>query len=177
MSYSSVRLISAGTPPVSLAEAKLNLRVDTDADDDVVQRCIESATSYVEAISSVSLSVSSYEIRYDRFPMGEFELPVGPLESLDSISYLDANHDVQTVPPAGYYADLESNPPRVVPLDSWPTAADLPGAVQVSATTAATGSVVLIQAVYLLLGHWYENREEVIVGTISGEIADRVPRI
>jgi len=63
--------------------------------------------------------------------------------------------------------------PRIVITDSWPATYDKINAVEIiySAGYGAAGSNVpkpLKQAMYLILGHLYENREQ--VGDIQHEI-------
>jgi hypothetical protein len=67
------------------------------------------------------------------------KLPLVAALSVQSITYLDLNGDIQTLSPLTYYTDLSSEPARIVPLPGlyWPyTMTYLPGSVTVLYTAA-----------------------------------------
>jgi uncharacterized phiE125 gp8 family phage protein len=73
---------------------------------------------------------------------------------------------------AQWEADLTGNVPRIAPRNgfAWPTPAKKLGAVQVEFVAGYGGPELVpqpvMQAMRLLVGHWYENREAVNVGNI-----------
>lgn len=115
---------------------------------------------------------------YDRIAI---RLPRPSCISVDSITYLDLSGTRQTLDPSAYYVDNTSEPARIVPFAGsyWPyTQEFLPGSVTVSYTagsytsgTFGTGGFgegaegvstmppSIIQAILLMTGHLYENRE------------------
>jgi hypothetical protein len=56
----------------------------------------------------------------------------------------------------------------------WPQVYARMDAVQVEYVAGATSAALiprpLVQAVALLVGHWYNQREDVVIGTISGAV-------
>jgi hypothetical protein len=100
-----------------------------------------------------------------------------PLIAVSSISYYDAAGVQQTLT-AGtdYGVDATSCPGRVFPAPgtNWPATQDRPGAVLVTYTAGyATQNAIpatMLQAMRLLIGHWFENREAVTLQTNSAEL-------
>lgn len=99
-------------------------------------------------------------------------LPVPRLQSITSITYLDGFGNQQTVDPSTYTADTRSEPARVMPVNGslWPfPPVYTPGSVVVTFVAGSYGDGALtntcpralMQAILLLVGHWYINREAV----------------
>lgn len=166
---------SSGTPasssePVSLAEAKLHLRVDHDDEDDLIQGLIEAAREKAETFTRRRLLETTEILELDRFPLGggAIKLPWTPLVSVTSITYLDADGDSQTLDSASYrvVADKVSASIALEYDYSWPGTRAVPAAVRVTyvAGFGASASDVpraIRQGMLLLIAHWYENREAV----------------
>lgn len=100
-------------------------------------------------------------------------LPRSPLIAVTSIQYTATDLSTQTMDPSTYLVDSLSEPPRLSPPAGafWPATVWKMGAVQVTFQAGyATADLVpeeLIDAIYLLLGHRYENREAVTQGTMT----------
>jgi uncharacterized phiE125 gp8 family phage protein len=97
-------------------------------------------------------------------------LPMPRLVSVTSITYLDTTGTLQTLDPSTYNVDTASEPARIVPAINltWPTTDYyIPGSVKVTYVAGSYGDGVetdtcpasIRQAILLLLGHWYGNRE------------------
>jgi hypothetical protein len=105
------------------------------------------------------------------------QIPRPPLQSVASIKYYDASDVETTLDTSVYYVDTVSAPGRIVLRTDqrWPTT-PLRAAngivVQYTAgwTSAATVPLTIKQAILLLIGHWYENREASTVGAVSRAI-------
>jgi uncharacterized phiE125 gp8 family phage protein len=157
--------------PVSLAEAKAHLRVDTADDDALIQALIVAAREHVEHITRRALITQSWDLILDAFPAGEIVMPRPPLQSVTSITYRLQDGTAVTLDPANYVVDAKSEPGRVVlvPGKSWPSEELYPASSVVIRYTAGYGDpgavpVAIKQAILLLVGHWYENREAAAVG-------------
>lgn len=157
--------------PVPLAEAKAHLRVDTADDDALIQALIVAAREHVEHIIRRALVTQTWDLILDAFPADEIMLPRPPLQSVSSITYRLQDGTVVTLDPANYVVDTKSEPGRVVlaPGRSWPSdPLYAAGAVTVRYVAGygdpAAVPVAIKQAILLLVGHWYENREAVAVG-------------
>ncbi len=105
-------------------------------------------------------------------------MPRPPLISVSSIKYLDLDGTETTVATSVYRVDADSEPGRIT-LDynqTWPTdKRDVTNSVIIEHTAgygASTSAVPedIRHAILMLIGHWYENREALLVGTIAKPI-------
>lgn len=189
---------AAAEDPVTLDEAKLHLRVDSDitTDDGLIVGLIKAATRAVEREIGQALVTRTLLASYDAFPWvgrnyishreafllaggrsGEFLLPYPPLQSVSSITYTDTAGASQTLNTSTYQVDTESMPGRVVPAYGtfWPVSRlETPNAVQILyvAGWGAPDAVPedIRSAILMTIGHWWMNRESVITGTIATEV-------
>lgn len=160
--------------PVTSTEAKLHLKVDHTTDDTLITILIQAAREAVEQHTNRSLITQTRTIKMDTFPISDtISLPNGPLSSVTSVKYYDTSEVQQTLSSTLYWTDSTSNIPRIVVKTSWPAIYDMPNAVEIVYITGygASGSSVpqpLKQAILLIIGHLYENREQ--VGDIKYEL-------
>lgn len=100
------------------------------------------------------------------------ELPHPRLVSVTSIVYTDSNGVEQTMPTDNYLVDTSSTPGRITPAPGmiWPwTNLNRPGNVKITFVAGSYGDGVetntcpqtIVQAMLLLIGAWYQNRESV----------------
>lgn len=168
----TLKLITApATEPVTASEAKSHLRVDTTADDTLIGTLITAARQHVENHLRRALITQTWELVMDAFPAGDvIRLPRPPLVSVTSIKYTDVAGSESTFSSAAYVVDTDSTKGRVVLKsgESWPsdTLAAANG-VRVR-YVAGYGSAAAVpnpirQAILLLIGTLYENRESVLV--------------
>jgi len=166
--------------PVTLTEAKTHLRVDVTDDDVLITSLIASARQYVEQIARRALVTQTWRLSIQEFPAsGVIILPKPPLQSVTSITYTDITGTTSTVDSNTYTVDTDSEPGRVVLKygESWPSAS-LANTNPVQVTfVAGYGAPSAVpeywkQAILLLVGHWYENREGVAV---TGAIPKEMP--
>lgn len=163
--------------PITLAQVKTRLRIDGNADDADLGLMIAAARSHVESMVSLSLVLSVWNLKIDSFPTersGRIRLPFGPVNSISAFTYVDSGGVTRTL--STYQLIDEDGSASVYPSPGgvWPETQTGKFA-SVSITYAAgTWSIPidpdLIQAILMLIAHWYANRETVIVGTISKEI-------
>lgn len=148
---------------VDVAAARRQCRVDHHDEDSVLSGYIDAATETVERDSHCWLRAATVRLQLDRFPCsGVIELPRGPVNAVSSITYVDTNGSTQTWSSSEYIADTESKPGRIAPAHgySWPSAREQFGSVRVLHTVGySTPPEAAVQAILLLVGHWYDNRE------------------
>ncbi len=100
------------------------------------------------------------------------KLPVPRLQSIGSVTYQDGYGNQQIIDPSAYVVDARSEPARITPTNgtNWPyPPAYTPGSVVVTFDAGSYGDGVttntcprsICQAILLLVGHWYVNREAV----------------
>lgn len=147
--------------PLTLAEAKLHLRVDHVEEDAYITALITAARLNCEQRTGLSVCSKTYSAYADSFP-AEIELPNPITSSVVGIAYLDADGSLQTLDPAQYQVDIASHPARIRPVDQWPATAERMNAVQVSYVSgfASAGQVPtpLKQWMLLAIGDMYEHR-------------------
>lgn len=172
-----LKLSSApGAEPLSAAEAKAHLRVDHSDDDTYISTLIKAARHYIEQVTNRALITQTWIAYLDDF-LPVIQLPKPELISVTGITYVDTDGTTQNLGTSIYTVDTDSLPGRVYEAynQSWPTVRDIPKAVAITYTAgygAASTNVPepILQASKILVAHWYENREPVIVGTIASPV-------
>lgn len=116
--------------PVSLAEAKLNLRIDGNEQDTMIEAWLHGITAHAEHVTGRSFINQTWRVTLDAFP-DAIELPV-PVSSV-TVKFLDEAGIEQTLDPADYLVDSASEPGYAVPNvgKAWPTTYDRINAVNV----------------------------------------------
>lgn len=157
--------------PITLYQAKQHLRVDTAAEDALINGLIAAARAWAEEYSGRALITQTLELVLECFPHEVIRLPRQPSQDIVSITYTDQNGDTQVIPPDDYRIDTASVFHNVRPAHgkSWPSVRNGPGAVRIRyiAGFGNTGSAVpphYIQAMLLVIGRYYVMREDVVVG-------------
>jgi uncharacterized phiE125 gp8 family phage protein len=164
--------------PVTLTEAKAQCRVDITDDDTFLTDLIGRARETIEKMNWRAFLTQTIELWLEEWPHDdEIELPAPPLQSVTSIVYYDVDDVAHTLSATVYFVDVISEPGQVhlKHNQTWPilTLRDYNAiCVTYKAGWAAAADVPksIKQAVLLLVGHWYENREASIVGAIAREI-------
>lgn len=178
---SALEVVTAASKPVlSTDEAKLHLRVDVSDDDMLIDAFVSAATAHAEQYMRRALISRTYRYWLDGWPSdGVIWLPMPPLRSVSSITYYDEDDADYTLATSEYYVDAVSMPGRVMLRrdGSWPSVT----------LRVANGVAVLFEAGYgtaasdvpedvrnairLLVGHFYENREAVVsTGAVPKEL-------
>lgn len=171
---------AAAVSSVSLLEAKNHLRVDISDDDSYIVNLVQLATGTVELQARRAFVNRTYDYFLDAWPSSVISLLNPPLVSVTGVYYTDQDGSEVEFDSANYHVDTYREPGRVVlkSTASWPSTqlADINGVrVRFVAGYGATSAVVpeyYRQAILLLVGHYYENREAVTVaqGLTVGEL-------
>ena len=163
--------------PVTLSEMKSHLRVDDTTDDMLITALIGAARQYVEERCWIAILDQAWVLGLEEWPEEPLRLPKTPLGKLPTITlvrYKDAagawvtvSASIYTVLPTGEFA---LNAGQSWPSVSWP---QWPIEVQytVGFGDAASVPAMLKALIKLVVGHWYENREAVVVGSSSAMAA------
>lgn len=160
--------------PITLSEAKLHLKLDSDTTDDtLITALITAAREACENFTGRAFVNQTWEATFDEFPAGEDEIELypAPLSSITSLTYKDVNNATQTAAATVYEADPYSLPGTLALKygQSWPVALEIQNSITVTyvagyGATAASVPGPIKAAMLLLIGHLYENRESVEVG-------------
>ena len=163
---------AAATEPVTLTEAKLHLKVDCTDDDTYITTLIIVARKHAELFQNRSYITQTLELRMDGFPQFLIELPRPPSISVTSIKYIDSAGDTQTLDASKYTTDFNSYVARIVPAfnETWPITRQVIDSVTIEYVAgygaAAAVPETIKQAMLLLIGVWYENREPITDSTV-----------
>lgn len=161
----SIQVITPATAePLSLTEVKEFLRVDSSDEDATLNIMIAAAREMCENYTRQILMTTTIAEKMDSFPSGNVLLSRGPIQSITSISYLDSAGDTQTVSSADYTKDLISQPSRLDPVTSWPSANAEVNAVTtqyvVGFSSASDVPAPLRQGIMLVIASMYEDRSD-----------------
>jgi uncharacterized phiE125 gp8 family phage protein len=177
----SIEFLTEVEPFVTLKEAREQVVVQPGDDDKFLARLIRAARESVERDSGWALGERRVRVRWRSSPVkqGTISLPIEfhPLLSVQAVQYRDPSGELATF--TGYQVDKGVRPAQLViqPGQSWPE--PTPGYIDcysvtfvcgLSGESTTQGVELAKQACLMLLGHWYENRETVLVGSISKEI-------
>jgi uncharacterized phiE125 gp8 family phage protein len=176
--YSKV-ITPPATEPIGRDDiAKLDLKLDEiTTEDDLLDILIQASRELVEERTQRSLITQTRELKFEMFPCGNtISIPNGPVQA-DSIviTYYDEDDTEQTLDENDYWVDVHSDVARVVIKNYWPAVKDRPNAVTITydagyGDTPADVPAQLKKAMLFILGHLYENRQQVTIGSIVTEI-------
>jgi uncharacterized phiE125 gp8 family phage protein len=159
----AILLTPPAVEPISLAEAKLYLRVEHDDDDAVIASLITAARAQVEMQARVALITQAWRFVYSRWPAtGRLTLTRAPVRQLLSARVYDGAGVAQAINTLAFSIDrvlgVLGFQPCVLPAPG-----RLVGGIEIDielgfGPAAADVPAPLRQAVKLLLAHWYETR-------------------
>lgn len=165
--------------PLSLAEVKSHLRVDTTDDEEYIQSLISVVAADCEQWLNRCLITQTWVETFLAFPVQYdfLELEKSPLQSVTSVQYVDTDGVTQTFSADDYEIDLAGTPGSIYLGygKSFPSTRSVRDAVTVTYVAgygdAETDVPVGIRhGMKIMLSHLYENREPVVTGTIVTRI-------
>lgn len=174
---------------VTLDEAKDQCFVAGSDDDTELMSLIMVAREYAEARTWRQIIEATYTLYLDEFPPGDavIELPKPPVIAVTSVKYYDTNETLQTWATSNYQTDLNSEPARIKPDDtSWPSTDNRLNAVEITFTAGYNSTDIktdpmhvlpekIKQAMLLMITHWFNNREAVVISEGRSIDAKEVP--
>jgi uncharacterized phiE125 gp8 family phage protein len=103
------RVTAPASEPVSLAEAKLYLRVDSTSEDSLISDLIVAARMSAEIYLKSSLISQSWKLIYNDYLDAEVSLLMPPVVDVSSVVIINRDGTSQAVPPANYYLNAVGN--------------------------------------------------------------------
>ncbi|GAB4068623.1 head-tail connector protein [Ancylobacter sonchi] len=160
-------LAGPASEPLTLAEAKAYLRVDHDAEDALITSMITAARASVETLTRRALIDQTWRIVRNAWPAsGLIPVPVSPLRTLDRAVRLDATGAETELPLDAFALDTARLPGLIrvergrVPSPERPLAGLALDITAGHGPAATDVPAPLIEAVRLVLAHFYEHRDE-----------------
>jgi uncharacterized phiE125 gp8 family phage protein len=184
---SLVRQTQPAVEPVTLAEAKAHLRVDTADDDTYITGLVRAAREWVEQYLDRTLVHTQWVMRFDKFPPDgtlDIELPRPPMVASGTatavaLTFTYENGDTATYSTASFRVDRASTPGAVKTNygQTWPPHRQDDNAISVTwwAGYGASGTDVpaaIRHAMLMLCSHWYETRGATVA---TGAVPQDVP--
>jgi len=163
--YSYKTTTGPSSEPITLAQAKAQLRVESDfTDDDTwITSAITVVREQVEALTNRALMPQTLELAVSEFS-DEIQLPKPPYSSLSSIQYYDEDNSLQTLS-TDYYMVNDFVEPAVIAKkfnQTYPSVYDRQDAIRIhfSCGYADADSVPwsVKQAMLMLITDLYDNR-------------------
>jgi uncharacterized phiE125 gp8 family phage protein len=169
------RTTEPATEPITLEEAKLFIKQDETADDDLIENLIIASRQYVEKRTGLALITQSWTATMpDLYPY--IDLNPFPLQSITSMTYKDVNGNNQSLTYSSYYwLDTLAKPPTLSLKSgvSLPTVInDCPNAVSIVyevgyGDDAEDVPYTLRLIIQQMVAQWYLHREPTIEGSLN----------
>jgi uncharacterized phiE125 gp8 family phage protein len=167
--------------------------VESNPDDNDLLGYLEAAIEHAEDVTGLSIALRTWEIALDNFPQSwpgcaphhhrnGIKLPRSPFISVESFfapegGSSDGEFDLGD----DYIVDDFSQPPRLLPVTSWPSMTSSTNAIRIRFRAgyrtdsyfdtdydgAQTLPASIRQALLLLVGHFFENRENSVEKALS----------
>jgi uncharacterized phiE125 gp8 family phage protein len=165
--FSLVQITGPAVTPISLAEAKAQMRVESSDDDAIIQRLIASAVAFVDAQGALGKAMITQTWGQWLSPNpGTVYLSLGPVQSVSAIKYYDVDGALQTATLADFNVFGTPNRISVSPKSgkAWPVTQTRDDAIKIeyiigygSSSTSVPETVR--HALMMLVAHWYDMRE------------------
>jgi len=97
------RVNAPASEPLTLSEAKLYLRVDSNNEDILIGDLIVAARMMAEHWLKRSLITQSWKLSYDDYIPEEIPLPMGPVSSITNVMVIDRDGETQEIDPEAYH--------------------------------------------------------------------------
>lgn len=159
------------TQPIGMAAVKDHLYiVDTDTSREAYLIEIQdSAVDQFQSEAEYQVMTATYKLTLSEFPCDYIDIPMIPVSSITTfLYYTDKTNTDTLVLDTDFYLVTSDRSAKLFPVSSWPSAGDRPDAVQITfvAGHARKQDVPkrLIHGLKFLIGHYNENRQNVVVG-------------
>lgn len=166
---SAILLTPPVVEPLSVDDAKIYLRVDTPANDDLIAALIAGARIHLESQTRRAFISQTWRHRFDAWPVdGEIALRPAPLQAVTAVRVADGQGGVQSLDLQSFIVDGPAGFLNFMP-GSLAAPGQIAGGIEIDVTAgygdgAADIPEPLRQAIRMLVAHWYDNRGLAAVG-------------
>ena len=159
-----------GTPDldsiITVAQLKEHLRVDHTDEDTLIEAYRDASIAWIEDYCNTRLGDVSAVGYIDYFYNVRF--PVGPVNSIVSVTYTNTANETTTLPTAKYWFDIKTKAARI----TWDNVPDIYddtfNGVQINMNVGYPEADIpkpFITAIRWMVAHLYEQRQPVVAGT------------
>lgn len=143
-----------GTPIISQTDAKNYIRIDTTADDTLIDWMIEAAHTAAENYMSRDIIAKERTYYLDYSDSGFIDVPFGPVASVDAVTVKDIAVSFSVYGLGDPMVEIE-------PLGS---------NIKIDFTTEGMSDGLLKQALLMMVSTYYDNRTDFVVGQSVNEV-------
>lgn len=175
--HHTLELLDApATTPITLAEVKDQLRVEGSDDDVILTRLIDVAVAYTDVKGALgqAMITQKWGQWVNSTPPQTVSLILGPVTGVTAVKYYDTDGVLQTDTLSNYQVTGTEFATIIGPKSgfNWPVTQDRSDAIRIEYEigygTATTDVPQTIRhALMLLVGHWYDNRENTQMDELS----------
>jgi uncharacterized phiE125 gp8 family phage protein len=190
---SLVLVTPPGIPLVTLDQAMAQLHIEETDDATLLQSYIDTAVNDLDGKDGIlgrALLTQTWRFTVDDFFCGRewqqrksghhmmprLRLPLPPLQSVTTVTYVDTTGTTQTLDPSTYRVMTDDTPGYIEPVYGqwWPETQRQREAVQITfvcgyGNTAASVPQIIRTHMLLRIAQLYENREAIMVGQTATE--------
>lgn len=176
MRLNFARITAPTETPIDVSVLKEHLRISSSDQSNVLEIYLNAAVQWVETYTGRALMTQTWRVTLPSFPARTWLPYAAPLVGITHVKYYDTSNVQQTLASTVYTVPADGEPACLLLASgqSWPSLYLRDDAIAVTydvgAAAAADVPAPLRQAVLLLAGHFYENREGVLVSAISKEM-------
>lgn len=153
--------------PVTTTDQKSWMRVDASDEDTLIGSLAAASRAYFEMGTNRQLITATWEYKITNFPAGEITLPISPVQSVTSITYVDNDDATQTWTASDYVVDTSNLPCRIRTAANKDYPSDNRGEPYDITITFVAGYGDAASdvpdgcktAIKMLAANWFENRE------------------
>lgn len=166
-------ILTAGptAEPVTVDEVKDHLRIEHSLEDTLIASLIFAARTYVERVLDLALITQSWSLFLDAWPEDcLIDIPLGPVQAISSVRVHGWRGDAAELPESSWSLDKASRPARLELRQgmAWPAPMRRANGIEIAFTAGfgdgrASVPAPIRQAIFLLVAHWYEVREPVLL--------------
>lgn len=170
LDQNALELVTApAATPITLAEVKEQLRIDHSDENSIITRLIAAATAFTDAHGALghAMITQTWAQWVQPHPTQTVGLLMGPVQSVLAVKYYDADNTLQTDTLSNYEVVGTGFQKSIGPKAgfNWPVTYDRPDAIRIEYTAGYGDSPsdvphTIRHAMLMLVGHWYDNRED-----------------
>lgn len=161
----SYLLAGPAEEPVALADARAFIKLDDTAEDALLTTLITAARLHVEAVTARAMLSQSWRLVLDAWPTTRtIALPVGPVSALSAVTVFDAEDEPQALDLDNFLLQAgQVLLPRDIAVAARPRLGIEMDYVAGYGSDPAAVPADLKHACLVLVAHWFEHRDAVIV--------------